>query len=223
MTLLLPVKHHKQKFNWDCGITCLRMLIDYYQDDSTTFEQLLKSYQCNQSTWTIDLLYLLHQLNIRAILYTITIGCSPTYENVPYYETFIDKDRERIDRLFQTEMSNIKIGSIEWKELKQHLVEHRTPCLVLVDANKLNCSTCAKSTFNWLMDRLLPTLHSSYQGHYVLVIGFTINDENTELIRYVDPGKDDEFCTTTVENFNQARTAFGTDEDIIFCYEKETI
>jgi hypothetical protein len=222
MSLLLPVKHYQQEFDWDCGITCLRMLIDFYQDDSTTFEQLLKSYQCNQSTWTIDLLHLLHQSNIHAILHTVTIGCSSTYEHVPYYEKFIDKDRERVDRLFRLETSNIKIGSIEWKELKKHLIEHRTPCLVLVDSNKLDCCTCRKTTFNRLLDKLLTKLHSSYQGHYILVIGFTIN-ENKEFIRYVDPGRNDEFCTTTVENFNQARTAFGTDEDIIFCYEKEKI
>lgn len=222
MTLLLPIQHYKQKFDWDCGITCLRMLVNYYHCDSSIFEQLLSSYQCNQSTWTIDLLYLLHQLNIRAILHTITIGCSSTYEHVPYYETFIDKDRERVDRLFHLETSNIKIGSIEWKELKQHLIEHRTPCLVLIDATKLQCCTCTRTTFNRLMDKFFSTIRSSYQGHYILVIGFTMN-ENQEFIRYVDPGRNDGFCTTTKENFDQARTAFGTDEDIILCYEREKI
>src|SRR5690349_17785140 len=100
MTLILPIKHLKQKSNWDCGITCLRMLIDYYHYDLSLFEQLLNSYECNNSTWTIDLLYLLHQLNIHGILHTITIGCSSTYENVPYYETLINKDRSRVEKLF---------------------------------------------------------------------------------------------------------------------------
>jgi hypothetical protein len=219
MTLILPVKHLKQNSNWDCGITCLRMLIDYYHYDLSLFEELLSRYECNKSTWTIDLLHLLHQSNIEAILHTITIGCSSAYENIPYYENLIDKDRERVEKLFRNEMSNVKIGSIEWLDLKKHLIEQRTPCLVLVDANKLQCCTCKKTTFDRLIDKFLPIINSSYQGHYILVIGFTTN-ENNEFIRYVDPARIDSFCTTTKENFDLARTAFGTDEDVILCYKK---
>ena len=57
-------------------VTCLRMLIDYYQFDLRLFEEFLHSYECNQSTWTIDLLHLLNQFQLHAVLYTITIGCS---------------------------------------------------------------------------------------------------------------------------------------------------
>jgi len=219
MTLILPVKHLKQKSNWDCGITCLRMLIDYYHYDLSVFENLLHSYECNKSTWTIDLLHLLHQSDIQAILYTITIGCSSTYENVPYYESFIDEDRERVEKLFINKALNVKNESIVWLDLKKHLIEQRIPCLVLVDANKLECCTCKKTTFHRLIDKFFPTINSSYQGHYILVIGF-INNENNDFIRYVDPARIDGFCTTTKENFNLARTAFGTDEDIILCYKK---
>jgi hypothetical protein len=219
MNLILPVKHFKQKSNWDCGVTCLRMLIDYHHDDLLLFERLLHSYECNQSTWTIDLLHLLHQADIQAVLYTITIGCSSNYENVPYYETLIDRDRERVEKLFCNEASNVKLGSIAWTDIKKHLIEQRIPCLVLVDANQLDCCRCKKTTFARLVNQFLPSIHSSYQGHYILVIGFIVN-ENNEFIRYVDPAKTDGFCTTTKENFDQARTAFGTDEDIILCYKR---
>ncbi|CAF0893176.1 unnamed protein product [Rotaria sordida] len=222
MTFILPVKHLKQQSNWDCGITCLRMLIDYYHLDLSSFEYLLSSYECNESTWTIDLLHLLHQLNIHAILYTITIGCSSTYNNTPYYQTLIDKDRERVDKLFIKESSNVKLGSIDWLDLKKHLIEQRTPCLVLIDANKLECCTCKTTIFHQLIDKLVSKIPSSYQGHYILVIGY-ITNENNDFIRYVDPGRNDEFCTTTKENFDLARKAFGTDEDIILCYKKDTI
>ena len=220
MTLILSIEHAKQKSSWDCGITCLQMLTNFYREDSSVFEQILHSYQCNQSTWTIDLLHLLHQLNIPAILHTITIGCSSTYDQVPYYERLIDQDRERVNRLFDMETANVRLDSIEWEEIKKHLIEHRTPCLVLVDANQLTCCTCYRTTFNRFLDKILPTTSSSYQGHYILVIGFTSN-ANNEFIRYVDPGRQDPFCTTTKENFDQARMAFGTDEDVIFCYPKE--
>jgi hypothetical protein len=221
MTLILPVKHFKQKSDWDCGVTCLKMLIDYYHLNLSTFEQLLRTYQCNKSTWTIDLLHLLHQSGIPAVLHTITIGCSSAYADTPYYEKLIDKDRERVNRLFLKETSNVRLGSIEWSDLKTHLIEHRTPCLVLVDTNKLECCTCTRTTFDRILDKLVPIISSSYQGHYILVIGYTKN-ENNEFIRYADPAKTDGFCTITKENFDLARKAFGTDEDIIICYRTDT-
>jgi hypothetical protein len=220
MNLILPVTHFKQTSTWDCGVTCLRMLNDYYHLDLLKFNQLLDSYECNQSTWTIDLLHLLHQLDIQAVLYTITIGCSTDYENVPYYETLIFKDRERVEKLFVEKKDNVKMGSIEWIDLKNHLIEQRAPCLVLIDASKLECCTCKKTNFNRLIGKFIPLISSSsYQGHYILVIGYTTTKEN-EFIRYVDPNKNDGFCTTTIENFDLARKAFGTDEDVIFCYKK---
>ncbi|CAF1297809.1 unnamed protein product [Adineta ricciae] len=220
MNLVLPVKHFKQNSNWDCGVVCLQMIIDYYHCDRSKFKTLLDNYECNHSTWTIDLLHLLHQSDIPAILHTITIGCSQSYDNVPYYEKLIDKDRRRVDQLFKDEAANVKLGGLPWSELKEHLVKYRTPCLVLIDANQLQCCTCQRTTWTRLVDKLLPMISSSYQGHYVLLIGF-IEDETNEFIRYADPGKTDGFCTTTRENFDQARRAFGTDEDLILCYEKQ--
>ena len=219
--LILPVQHRQQKFDWDCGITCLRMVIDYYQLDASAFELLLHSYDCNNSTWTIDLLHLLHRAGIDASLHTITIGCSSSYAEMPYYESLIEKDRERVSRLFRQEANQVKLGSLTWTDLKEHLTHFRQPCLVLIDANQLVCCTCAKTIIERLLDRFVPAFPSSYQGHYILVIGFiTENDE--EFIRYVDPGKADGFCTARQANFDQARKAFGTDEDVICCYERLT-
>lgn len=220
MTLILPVRHFKQQSNWDCGLTCLRMLVDfYYHDDLSRFDEILRTYQCNESTWTIDLLYLLHQMNIQAKFYTITIGCSTMYENLPYYEHLIDQDRQRVNKLFKQESENVHLSSIEWNDLKNHLIQYRKPCLILIDAYKLQCCTCRKSRLNWLIDRIIPNSDESYQGHYILLIGFTRN-EQTEFVRYIDPSKTDGFCTVTRENFDIARKAFGTDEDTILCFDK---
>lgn len=220
MSFILPIQHYRQTSYWDCGITCLRMIVDFYREDFKQFENISNTYQCNHSTWTIDLLYLLHQMNIPARQHTITIGCSSNYEHHPYYENLIEKDRERVNQLFQTEASYVQMGTVDWETIKKHLLEHRTPCLVLVDANQLGCCACKKNLFNRLIDRFLPTFYSSYQGHYIIVIGF-VQDEKEEYVRYVDPGERDAFCTITREIFDRARKAFGTDEDIIFCYPKE--
>lgn len=218
MTLVLPVGHRRQHSNWDCGITCLQMLLDYYRLDLSAFARLLQAYECNQSTWTIDLLHLLHRSGVRAVLHTITIGCSEAYNDVPYYEDLIGNDRQRVNQLFASEASHVKLGSLDWSTLKAHLLEHRTPCIVLVDADKLDCCTCRKTMFARIVDKLLPMVTSSYQGHYVLLTGYA-ESNGLEFIRYVDPGKTDGLCTTTRDNFDLARRAFGTDEDVILCYE----
>jgi hypothetical protein len=217
--LVLSVQHCRQQYNWDCGITCLRMLVDHYQLDHAVFEQLLCAHDCNQSTWTIDLLHLLHQLGVRAVLHTITFGCSTNYDSLPYYQQFIVQDRERVNRLFDKESCNIRVGSLDWTNLRQHLIDNRRPCLVLVDANQLQCSTCSRTIVDRFLDRVFPNVLSTYQGHYILIIGYETVDNN-EYVHYVDPAKTEHVCTTYQENFDRARKAFGTDEDIICCYER---
>ena len=216
--LLLDIPHRQQQSDWDCGMTCLEMIIDFYQLHSASTENILRSYQCNQSTWTIDLLHLLHQVGIPSTLHTRTIGCSAEYNNVPYYQSLIDQDRQRVDRLFQKYSTDVKLGSVSWDVLKEHLIQHRRPCLVLVDANQLPCSSCHRSFLTRLVERVQP-LFSSYQGHYVILVGFETK-EGDEWIHYVDPGKSERICRTNRETFDRARKAFGTDEDLIFCFEQ---
>jgi hypothetical protein len=193
------------------------MLIDFYRHDLEQFDQLCQNYNCNKSTWTIDLLHLLRQSSIEAILHTLTVGCLSGYETVPYYQGMINQDRERVEQLFSKELAHVRVGSLSWTDLKRHLIDHARPCVVLVDANQLQCSTCQRSMFSRLVDRLIPNLATDYQGHYILLIGFT-GDDDQQTIRYVDPSKTDAFCTTSQSNFDQARRAFGTDEDVICCF-----
>lgn len=54
---------------------------------------------------------------------------------------------------------------------------------------------------------------STYQGHYVIVVGF--NAERTKVF-FVDPSASPALCCMFADVFDVIRKANGTDEDIIF-------
>lgn len=94
-------------------------------------------------------------------------------------------------------------------------------CICLVDTNKLR----GINTNNYEIDEnLLPIdkIHSSgdYCGHFIVVIGY-----NTEkkLIYYRNPASDKQISITTESYFEEARKAFGTDEDILFIYANKSL
>jgi hypothetical protein len=51
------------------------------------------------------------------------------------------------------------------------------------------------------------------QGHYVLVVGY---DLHRRKLIYRNPTFRDRECVMDFEDFDRARTSYGTDEDIIF-------
>jgi hypothetical protein len=55
--------HIQQKFNWDCGIISCQMCLRWC-GRSESFDDLTR--RCpTQSTWSIDLAYLLHELGLK--------------------------------------------------------------------------------------------------------------------------------------------------------------
>lgn len=213
--VLLQVQHEQQISDWDCGITCLKMLIQHYQRDLNKFNTLVRNYDCNQSTWTVDLLHLLKESLISARFNTITYGCSTEYDSMPYYQSAIKTDRPRVEDLFVRYKDFIDIKSNSLDDIMKHLDRYQRPCLVLIDASKLRCSTCQQSIVNRFISFISS---SSYQGHYVLVIGYK-SDTDQRIIYYADPGQRENVCSADFDNFEEARKAEGTDEDMIFCYD----
>ncbi len=68
--------HIQQKFNWDCGIISCQMCLRWCGRPES-FDDLTK--RCpTQSTWSIDLAYLLHELGLKVNLgYTRRISGTP--------------------------------------------------------------------------------------------------------------------------------------------------
>ncbi|ELK26405.1 hypothetical protein MDA_GLEAN10012779 [Myotis davidii] len=60
------------------------------------------------------------------------------------------------------------------------------------------------------------------QGHVAIVLGHFIvlrgYSRATGSIFYNNPAFADRMCSTSVSNFEEARTSYGTDEDILFVY-----
>ncbi|XP_045880540.1 protein GUCD1 isoform X3 [Meles meles] len=55
-----------------------------------------------------------------------------------------------------------------------------------------------------------------YQGHFIVLRGY---NRTTGCIFYNNPAyADPGMCSTSISNFEEARTSYGTDEDILFVY-----
>ncbi|KAI5638747.1 guanylylate cyclase domain-containing protein [Phthorimaea operculella] len=59
--VLHEVDHYRQRFNWDCGVSCVLMLLpgDQRRQFLENFTDICKDEGFGESTWTIDLCYLL--------------------------------------------------------------------------------------------------------------------------------------------------------------------
>ena len=111
----------------------------------------------------------------------------------------------------------------------------RGVCIVLTNCHLLSCEACqyySKNTipqyhnnnkqdsntkrqtlsFPGLKD-LCPSNDMSFQGHYVVVCGYDL--PNKKLI-YRNPSLCDRECIMSFENFENARTSYGTDDDVLF-------
>ena len=104
-------------------------------------------------------------------------------------------------------------------------------CIVLTNSNLLGCESCnyySKNiiprnntqnsnsnamTFPSLKDFCLSPTDASYQGHYVLACGY---DLPRQKIVYRNPSLCDRECVMSFQTFEDARSSYGTDDDIIF-------
>ena len=59
----------------------------------------------------------------------------------------------------------------------------------------------------------------SYAGHYVAVVGY---DLVKQTVTYRNPSLSDRECAMSFKDFDEARTAYGTDEDVIFIFNRGT-
>lgn len=87
------LSHFKQRFNWDCGVTCVLMVLSDHDRACflTNFEQICKEEGFNHSTWTIDLCYLLRRFNVLHNYYTTTLGVHPGYRGHTYYDKILNE------------------------------------------------------------------------------------------------------------------------------------
>jgi len=218
----IEVDHIQQRFRWDCGVTSVMMVLR--PNERTQFERdfdkICEEEGFLNSTWTIDLAYLLNRFGSSCRYCTVTWGVDPKYDNQSFYKPILSKDENRVNSKFNEAKEkgmNVELRSVELDEIFHHL-DTRNPAIVLVDANFIRCKTCSFSGFTcdaWIFQLCPSACQLDYTGHYIVVTGY---DSSKRLVYYENPSVRQGECCMSYGDFNAARRAYGTDEDIIFIY-----
>lgn len=108
------LSHIVQKYHWDCGIACIRMILSVHKHfDESVIYGVLNDLDIFESTWTIDLVHVLHHFGIDCAYYTVTCGVDPKYKNATYYKCNFSKDETRVNKLFD------KASDMGWCVIKR--------------------------------------------------------------------------------------------------------
>ncbi|XP_075983711.1 protein GUCD1 [Anticarsia gemmatalis] len=208
------LEHYQQEYNWDCGVSCVIMLLPPAQRKEmiTNFESICEEEGFKQSTWTIDLCYLLKRFGIKHTLFTLTLGVNESFRTHGYYDKIIHIDRDRVTQRFAAAERDGVVArrhALTHHELVEHL-SRRGPAIVLVDAGLLVCDLCKH---NKMKAEFRRCFGGSYSGHYIVVVGYSRNK-----LLYRDPALSPRLCAVGPARLARARRAPGTDHDIILIY-----
>ncbi|KAK3908634.1 Protein GUCD1 [Frankliniella fusca] len=238
----IPINHMQQKYNWDCGISCVLMVLppdkrnnllknfsEICADEGFFKRQVFKLKNFN--TWTIDLCYLLLRYNIPHKYCTITLGVHPDYVNQNFYDKILLKDEVRVNKKFAQAANrgvSIRKRSLSDVDLQHHLSECG-PVILLTNANLLHCQVCNSSrSFSDELKACLPWRSGNssvkgpvqYHGHYIVLCGYNMSEQS---YLYRNPTYKDKICSMTYTAMTQARKSHGTDEDAILIFQRKWI
>lgn len=105
LTTKPDVEHFEQLYDWDCGHTCLQMVIQYC-DTSHDITQALDDLETlkgpQKPLWTIDLFAYLARHGVKASFYTVcATGIDTHHQNIEWYQsTSLMGDTDRVHALF---------------------------------------------------------------------------------------------------------------------------
>lgn len=91
--LHIQLAHFKQKYNWDCGVSCVLMVLPkrHRQHLLRHFGKVCKEEGFYGSTWTVDLCYLLKRYDVQHVFCTVTLGVHPGYKGNSFYNHILTK------------------------------------------------------------------------------------------------------------------------------------
>lgn len=106
LTTKADVQHIQQQFHFDCGHTCLKMVIQYCDipcDKADAFNDIDALVQFRKPLWTIDLYTYLMQHGVNASFYTLCVsGVTSNHESIEWYQgTSLLEDAHRVKSLFK--------------------------------------------------------------------------------------------------------------------------
>ncbi|XP_022635137.1 protein GUCD1 isoform X1 [Vigna radiata var. radiata] len=219
---LPEVPHVNQIYTWDCGLACVLMVLRTIGVNNYDI-QALAELCCTNSIWTVDLAYLLQRFSVTFSYFTVTFGANPNYCVESFYKDFVvnilkeelPNDLVRVDLLFQKAMEagiDIQCRSISAEEISILVLSGKYIAIALVDHNKLSPV--------WQEGVPVPAVANNpgYTGHYVLICGY---DARADMFEIRDPASSKKHKTISSKSLEEARKAFGTDEDLLLiCLEK---
>jgi len=141
------------------------------------------------------------------------------------------KDTQRVNDRFDGAAAKgivVKKTSTDTADIIEHVAQSGF-VIVLTDSNLLRCESCnyysmtcmpgleATSCLNWCGGGQKAR---SYAGHYVVVVGYDLPNRR---VTYRNPSLSDRECCMNFKDFEEARTAYGTDEDVIFIYNDKVM
>nr|XP_028566984.1 protein GUCD1 isoform X1 [Podarcis muralis] len=137
-----------------------------------------------------------------------------------FYRKHFDTEENRVNQLFaQSKACKVLVEkrTVTVRDIQDHLAQGHV-AIVLVNAVLLLCDLCSNPVKYCCF---LPTGQKcfcrspDYQGHFVVLCGYS---KASGSIYYNNPAYADRTCRTSINNFEEARTSYGTDEDILFVY-----
>lgn len=140
------------------------------------FKTICENEGFNESTWTIDLCYILQRFHLPHKYFTTTIGVNPSYNNHRYYDRILSLDAERINKKFAEAANNgicVENRSINSKYLVHHIANNG-PIILLTNASLLTCDICKTNKLSSEFRKCL-ALKPSYSGHYIVLCGYTLD------------------------------------------------
>uniref|UniRef100_A0A182VNA1 Protein GUCD1 n=2 Tax=Anopheles merus TaxID=30066 RepID=A0A182VNA1_ANOME len=216
-----PIVHFTQRYDWDCGLACILMVLDRRQRQTflSQFQQMCDEGQFGKSTWTIDLCYVLKDFNVPHRYLTKTIGANPNHRVNDYYKSYT-LDMLRVNNKFRYAEQNgvdVRQCTVNYRFLIDHLGTYGN-IILLISASLLYCDLCK---FNKLPCEIRSCLSitPSYMGHYIVLCGY---NKKLQKFMYRNPACKDRVCYIPYQALDKARKANGTDEDIILLYDKPT-
>lgn len=177
-------------------------------------DQISREEGYHQSTWTIDLCYLLRRFGVDHVYATVTLGVNPMFQKECYYKKSLQWDFQRVEDRFRDAASHgltVCQRSTTVTELLEHLAGGK-PVIVLVDHGQLQCDSCQKNRVVAKMAGVFAR-YAPYQGHYIVLCGYRLRERK---FLYRNPSKSERLCSVTFETLDRARKRLGTDEDVIF-------
>ncbi|XP_043245148.1 protein GUCD1-like isoform X2 [Amphibalanus amphitrite] len=193
----------QQRHRWDCGLACVMMVLPETKRRhfSDNFAAVCREEGFGKSTWTIDLVYLLHRYGVQLRYFTITPGIDPGYHRQSFYG-------------YGKVLRMVDVRPVAAEEILRHLALHG-PVIVLTDARFLRCDVCRANQAGSELSSCFPCA-SEYRGHYIVLYGY---DLPKGVVFYRNPTFKDRECCMSLGALEKCRRSYGTDEDLIFVYD----